>query len=106
MSFCGSVCDWVDDNVIDPVEEFADDATDWVDDNIVDPIEDLTESTWDFIEEQWPYVQLSAGVSQGGQTAKFEIHTKIAADRAHHWRRGFGRIYLGVSRRTEQKTHR
>lgn len=51
MSWCGSACDWVEDNIVDPVDEAVDTTVDWVDENIVDPIEDVIEETYDFASE-------------------------------------------------------
>lgn len=51
MDWCGSVCDWADENFIEPLEEEYEDAKNWFNENMVDPIEGVTDEVWDFMTE-------------------------------------------------------
>jgi hypothetical protein len=59
--WCGSVCEFADENLADPVEDAVNDAADWIDDSIVDPIQDTASDVWDFAtsaaEDLWNNVQ-------------------------------------------------
>jgi hypothetical protein len=51
MGWLDDACDWVDDNIVDPVTDAADDAADWVEDNVVDPLVDAAEDAVDWVDD-------------------------------------------------------
>jgi hypothetical protein len=78
MSWCGSVCDWVEENVIEPVEEVVEDATEFVEDNIVDPVTDVVDEMVDALEEGFEDLQDLA-------EALAEVAVKVGEKIAEAW---------------------
>ena len=88
MSWCGNVCDFAEDEVIEPLEDFVDHATAYANNHIVDPIDqgineivdeltDLGDSLWSDTQDLLGHIEeVGAAIGQKIDDAWEEVNSK------------------------------